>query len=673
MQTFNYPSSNSDGSRGRLRSYDVDVLVRSFKPKLTKATKTPVDKVKKLPNIPQPVIDEALQLVARAVERKFPQLWAGNWQDAISQRDGQGYESQSQADIALASHIARECKRQGTLDADLFDAVRLVFDQTGLAVREKWTDRPDYRISTITRAIQGAMSATLLVGSQQAVPLPLESFGDIRNARAFAHKWRGQLTYVTTRDKWLSWHEQKWQLCEKDEHIAHAKQCCSDILASAGAVFSANPETGKRLVADAMAAHNLPKINAMLKLAVSEPEMAVTDRELDADSMLLGVQNGVVDLRDGRLLFNNPEMRVTRYCNADFVEDAPCPTWVAFLNQIFEQDEETIDSVQRLLGYSLTGSVTEEVLVICYGFGSNGKSVFSNVIHHILGGYSTTAPPSLLTTRRSDDTSPRNDLAALAGARYVSINELQAGDRLDEQVVKMLAGREPISARFLHREYFEYMPSFTAWLRTNHKPIITGEDDGIWRRLVILRFGRKFSDHEKDAQLENKLVDERDGILQWMLKGTRKYREGGLILSPRIRSENATYRNDSDLLGEFLGDIMEKDLTAKINQQTAYQEWADWCKANGFRISSKKSFTQRLTERGHPEGRSNGNRFYVGLKIRPPKKWAVPTSTQGGVGGIAAVSPNSENISSHEEKTGKSKNPALSALTIGLVLKGEAK
>jgi len=615
MHTTNHTPPISSVSIGQLRTYSVDALMESFKPQLTKAKNTRVGNVKKPSNTARPVIDKTLQSVAREIERKFPQLWAGNWRGAISPRNGQGYESQSQADIALAGHIARECKRQGTLDADLFDAVRRVFDQTGLAMRDKWTDRPEYRVSTITRAIEGAMSATPLAGNQQAVQLPLDSFGDIRNAKAFAHKWRGQLVCVTTRDKWLQWHDQKWQLCEKDEHIAHAKQCCSDILASASAVFSANPETGKRLVADAMAAHNLPKINAMLKLAVSEPDMAVTDRELDADPMLLGVQNGVVDLRRGHLLFNYPEMRVTRHCGADFVEDAPHPMWTRFLDQIFQGDTQTIETVQRLLGYTLTGLVTEEVLVFCIGYGSNGKSVFSNVVSLIMGGYSRTAPPSLLTVRRSDDASPRNDLAALAGARYVSISELQAGDRLDEQVVKLLAGREPISARFLHKEFFEFLPTFTAWLRTNHKPIITGEDHGIWRRLVVLPFDRTFAECEKDPFLEDKLMDESDGILQWVLEGVRMYLNDGLKLSPRIKAEVAKYRSDSDMLGEFLSDKTTPHSSAKVNQVEMYKAWRVWCEESGVRPGSKKTFTQRLAERGYPEGRSNGARLYVGLAL----------------------------------------------------------
>ena len=319
------------------------------------------------------------------------------------------------------------------------------------------------------------------------------------------------------------------------------------------------------------------------------------------------------------------------------------------MDQIFQGDIETIECVQRLLGCTLLGLGTEEILIICYGHGSNGKSVFSNVVHKILGGYAITAPPSLLTARRKDDTGPRNDLAALAGARYVSINETQAGDRLDEQVVKILAGREPISARFLNQEFFEFDPTFTPWLRTNHKPVITGEDDGIWRRLVLLRFGRKFTEDEKDPYLEEKLLDESNGILMWMIEGAQLYLKDGIRQSPRMLAERATYRKESDMLGEFLDDNTTPDPTCKVNQATLYKDYQEWTKASGVRALSKKSFTQRLAERGHPEGKSGNARYYVGLK-NGQADTALPPPPQDGMDGMLGISGKSlqENLTFEE-------------------------
>ena len=410
----------------------------------------------------------------------------------------------------------------------------------------------------------------------------------------------------------------------KDEQMEYAKQTCLEMLSVANSVFAVDPDKGKQLNSDAIKAHALPRIKAMLELGASEPGMAVTDAELDADPMLLGVQNGVVDLRSGKLLFDQPEMRITKFCHANHDPNASCPRWLKFLDQIFQGDKATIGSVQRLLGYTLTGLCSEEVLVICYGYGSNGKSVFNNVVQRIIGDYSKTAPSSLLVARRSDDSSPRNDLAAMAGARYISINELQAGARLDEQVVKQLAGRELIAARFLHKEWFHFSTTFTAWIRTNHKPIITGEDDGIWRRLVILPFLRQFKNNEKDPTLEEKLMGECDGILMWMLKGTQDYRQIGLRLSPTIRREGAQYRKDSDLLGEFIQDKLTVDPNARIEKSNLFSIWKSWCEVNGCKHGISKTFTQRMAERGYVVVKSNGQRFYAGVRLQ----------SQGGEGGI---------------------------------------
>ena len=323
-----------------------------------------------------------LKRVAEAMALNRQELWQGDWEHAVSITTGACFESQSQADMALLGHIARECRMEGIQDNDLFESIQHIFGKSGLGQREKWTDRPDYRVSTIGMAVQG--SAKII--PRTSLSVPLDSYGDLRNAKAFAFKWGGKLLYVTSRGVWLRWEGQRWQLCEKGEQDAHAKEVCTELLSAASIVFKADQDKGKKLIQDAIASHNLPKITAMLKLAVSEPEMAVTDRELDSDPMMLGVHNGVVDLKTGHLLFNYPDMRVTRFCNAAFTEGAPCNKWIAFLDQVFQGDEATIESVQRLLGYTLTGLITEEILIICFGYGSNGKSVFNNIILKILGG-----------------------------------------------------------------------------------------------------------------------------------------------------------------------------------------------------------------------------------------------------------------------------------------------
>ena len=199
---------------------------------------------------------------------------------------------------------------------------------------------------------------------------------------------------------------------------------------------------------------------------------------------------------------------------------------------------------------------------------------------------------------------------------FEGINELQAGDRLDEQVVKMIAGREPISARFLHQEFFEFTPTFTPWLRTNHKPIIYGVEEGIWRRLVLLNFGVQIPEDKKDSSLEDKLFAERDGILMWMIEGARLFLREGLCISRSMRNDLLGYRGDSDLLGEFLSDTTwaSNFVADKIEQKLFYTSYRMWSLDSGLKYMSKKSFTQRLIERGYKQTKSGGDRFYAGLK-----------------------------------------------------------
>ena len=418
------------------RTYTSVEIRQAFPPLPTKIVPGKSRSKIKPPAYAPVVLSEQLRQVRTYISESYPQLWAGDWLNAIRSSGEIGYPSRSEADLALVGHILRACQSSG-LDVDaLGSSVDAVFSSSPMGQSGKWADRDDYRVRTIDKALSSSYPLTTSTAHET---LLLESHGDIRNAKAFAQCAGGQFLYVATRDRWLQWHQQMWNVCEKDEHIAMAKEVCGRILTAASGVFGQNQERGKRLMQEAMTAHNLSRITAMLKLTVSEPDMATTDRELDRDPYLLGARNGVIDLRTGRHFFNQPEMRITRYCNAGFAEDGTCPQWLRFLDQIFINDMETIECVQRLLGCTLLGVATEEILIICYGHGSNGKSVFSNVVHKIMGGYAITAPPSLLTARRQDDTGPRNDLAALAGTRYVSINEMQAGDRLDEQVVKMLA------------------------------------------------------------------------------------------------------------------------------------------------------------------------------------------------------------------------------------------
>jgi len=541
-----------------------------------------------------------------------------------------GFNSQSEADLSLASQIAHALARRGVLVDQMAESIERIFEQSGLASREKWWGRDDYRERTIEKAIESARSRDQIrlsgtVNADEAVI----THKDVRNAKLFAKLYMGSFFFVTVSTKWYSWDGSRWKLCELREQYESAKQVGIKLLDEANERLGRGDLRGELLKKEAISAHTLARIEAMVKLATSIPGMSVAASELDADPYLLGVRNGVVDLKTGTLLSAQPNMLLTKQCNADFVDDPTCPLWIKFLNEIFQYDAETIRTVQILLGYTLIGEVLDEILIICYGFGANGKSVFNNVISSVLGDYAQAAPSSMLKVRRSDDSSPRNDLAGIKGSRYLSFNELQAGDRLDEQVIKAIAGREAISARFLFGEFFSFKPTFKGWVRTNHRPIITGDDDGIWRKICLIPFSRRFTADEQDPQLEKKLLAERDGILGWILEGVRDYLNTGITLSPRIKAEVNAYRKESDVMGEFLEEKTRPTPQGKIEQRDLYRRYHYWCEENGLKHQSKKSFSQRLKERGYPEGKSGKNRYYVGLELHEGAGASLNLTTLG--------------------------------------------
>ena len=550
-------------------------------------------------------------------------LWTGIFTEVENPLTGErSSPSQSEADLKLAGIIARMGVTRGIPEANLPDFTEAVFNCSALAQRDKWQTRPDYRERTIQKACSGlplAPPQSVLSASTQAKSVePDWSLKlDVLAARYFSDLLVDELKFVPAVGKWIKWdHDQsKWGWCELGEEIDASKNVVLDLYRKACLRVANHPEFGQKLITEVGGLQRENRIKAVLELAKSEPGMSVNADQLDAHPKLLGVKNGVVDLRKGTLMPNEPGLLITKYVDIDYVPNAAHDVFDQFLDAVFEGDQSTIDAVQRLAGLTITGLTSEEIMVFCVGNGANGKSIFGNVLAKTLGSYAVTAPPSLLAARRGDDHGPRPDLAMLHGARLVSINELPGGMLLDETVAKQLAGREPISARHLHREFFSFLPTFTPWVRTNHKPIIKDTSNGIWRRIVIIPFKRTFAANEQDQHLEHKLIAESNGILAWMVDGAAKYIKHGITQSPSMRAEVSSFRDESDLLGEFLHDTVVFKPTAEVRQADLYIVYKNWCERNGLRPTSKKSFTSQLDMRGVTRRKSGINRFYVGLEL----------------------------------------------------------
>lgn len=268
--------------------------------------------------------------------------------------------------------------------------------------------------------------------------------------------------------------------------------------------------------------------------------------------------------------------------------------------------------LQPAIGYSLTGSTKEQCLFIAHGTGANGKSVFLRTLRELLGDYGRDCPAETLLAKR--DNGINNDIARLAGARLVCAIETEDGKRFAESLVKALTGGDTITARFLHREFFEFVPQFKLWLATNHKPTIRGDDHAIWRRIRLIPFGITIPEAEQDGDLGDKLAAERAGILQWAIEGCLAWQKDGLQTPGPVRAATANYRADMDRVGQWIEERCIVTAAAKVQATFAYQDYRKWIDERGEYALTLTAFGNNLTDRGIQKGKGR-TVSYIGIGL----------------------------------------------------------
>ncbi|HLI51013.1 MAG TPA: phage/plasmid primase, P4 family, partial [Thermomicrobiaceae bacterium] len=461
------------------------------------------------------IINRAMRAVNGA---KFARLWRGDTGDFDN--------DDSRADLALCSLLAFWTGP----DASRIDSL---FRQSGL-YREKW-NRADYREMTINQALNRTdyyeAGARMTFDGQDAPGdgqngpererFPLSDLG---NAERLIARSGADMRYCDLWKRWLVWDMTHWRTDDTLRVASLAKTAVRHIYDEVGLVEDS--EERKRLAKFAIASESSSRIKAMLELGQSEPGVPVTPDDLDADSWLLTATNGTIDLRTGALGPHDRAHLITKAVNAPYDPTADCPVFLAFLRQIMAGDEEMTGFLQRAIGYSLTGSIREQVAFIAWGAGSNGKSTLFDLLLDLLGDYAMQTPTDTLMAKRQD--AIPNDVARLRGARFVAAVETEDGRRLSEPLVKQLTGGDRVTARFMRAEWFEFSPTFKLWLATNHKPVIRGTDHAIWRRIRLIPFTVTIAEADQDKELPAKLRAEMPGILRWAIDGCLSWQRDGL-------------------------------------------------------------------------------------------------------------------------------------------------
>ena len=530
---------------------------------------------------------------------KFKSLYSGSYSTSE-------YTSQSEADMALCQMLAfwTGC------DADKMDAI---FRQSGL-MREKWDRQQSgstYGALTIQKAIAGCTtvynpkrydysirSSEKPNGISAGEPVfddeqedfkPNYTMDDMGNAQRFVDLFGDQIRYCYTDKKWLWYDSRKWCYDNEGMRERMADRAIEAMKAEAKFYIQADEENGGDM-AKAFEKHMKKSrfYNSRISmLNMVQHHVPVLPFQLDRYKMVLNTPSGVLNLKSGELKEHKPEYYLTKITPVEFSENAECPKWLEFLNEIFDGDKDLIRYIQKAVGYTLTGSTAEQCAFFLYGTGKNGKSTFLDIIRDVFGDYAANIQPETIMVKSNTGGNANSDIARLKGARLVTSVEPNEGVRINEGLLKQLTGDDPVTARKLYSEEFEFKPEFKLWIATNHKPIIRGTDTGIWRRIHMIPFTVQIPEEKVDKNLKHKLKAEMTGIFKWCVDGCLMWQREGLKMPKAVLDSVREYRREMDVISAFIEDKCQ--IGGSVQSSVLYAAYSSWAEENNeYRMSATK-------------------------------------------------------------------------------------
>ena len=401
---------------------------------------------------------------------------------------------------------------------------------------------------------------------------------------AFAEWLTDKAVYVFEKKQWMIWNGSYWEAdqCSLMTHLAY------DFVRETEAALV---DIGKYSDLSKLSQfESINKLENITKFATTD--RSVSNSEFDTDPFLLAASDMWIDLISGKAVAPNPAKFVSKALSVHYDQAADCPNFLKFLYDIFERDQELIGFVQRAIGYSLTGSTSEQCLFIMIGDGANGKSTFINVINKLLGLYGSTAASQTLIANGGN--SIGDDLVDLIGARLITVSETEEGQSLAEAKIKQMTGGDRLKGRPLYGTHIQFNIIGKLWLATNSLPQINNTDHGIWRRIKAIPFIRTFSSEEQDKTLGDKLIQELPGILNWAIEGCLAWQEDELQTPQIVEDQVAEYKSAMDSISQFVRDECEQDSNHVYAASKFYQAYRDWCVSAGRKPQSQTAFKRAL-------------------------------------------------------------------------------
>jgi putative DNA primase/helicase len=457
------------------------------------------------------------------------------------------------------------------------------------------------------------------------------SHTELGNAEFFAALYGKRLRYDHCLRRWLEWDAKRlrWTVDEEKKIVALAGKAIRHRLQLALRMpQETDAQRAERAseISWCVRSESVRGLKAMLELAQSLKPIRDSGKEWDTNPWLLGVDNGVVDLKTGRLREGKLQDRITKFSPVNFDPDAACPRFDRFMLEIFSDDWGMVNWMNRALGYCISGSVREHFVFMPFGLGANGKSTLIEIIFYVLGDYATGMEPGIL------DRNPNRHLAEgvnLMGARFAKSVETREGRQIDEERLKAWSGGDTITARPLYKHPVSFPATHKLWLAFNHKPVITDLTEGTWRRVKVIPFERNFEAEGKaDPDLPDTLKQEAEGILARLVAGCLQWQCEGLRDVPaKIAAATRDYEEKSNPLADFISERCLLGASHKSKPKTLpWRRYTEYCRDNALRRIEHAQFGSALLSMGCWEGREPGTgaHFWGGIALKPPFDFDEP-------------------------------------------------
>ena len=420
-------------------------------------------------------------------------------------------------------------------------------------------------------------------------------WNDIGAGHIFADFYQDRLRFVPERKVWFYYENGIWK---PDTGSLRAMKDCMElanlIYAFALKIHDEDKRTVYMKYASRWHSHN-NRVNILKDAQVYHP---IPYGSFDADIYIFNCKNGTLHIDTGEFTEHRSTDLLTKISPVVYDPTAYSERFSTYIDEIMSGDADRARFLQKILGYGLTGDTRHECMTILYGVTTrNGKGTLCESVLKVLGDYGCASRPETIAMKSyTNGSQPSEDVARLAGVRFVNIPEPGKGMVLDAAKVKAMTGNDTLNARFLHENSFDFQPQFKIYVNTNFLPVINDMTLFSSDRIIIIPFDRHFDEQSRDTTLKRQFAEShvQSAILNWLLEGYRHLRSEGLDLPKSVKEATERYQHDSDKMILFFEDNLVADDTAEELTSTVYARYKGWCQENGCYPEGMKNFKQGL-------------------------------------------------------------------------------